>query len=109
MAALPRWSEPATEIMTALVTGASGFIGHHVVRALIARGAHVRALVRSTSSRALLESLPIDIVVGDLRDRASLDVALQGVGQVFHVAADYRLWTRDPRELYEANVDGTRF
>jgi dihydroflavonol-4-reductase len=88
-----------------LVTGASGFIGWHVARMLVERGHKVRALVR-TSSR--LRELDAEPVIGDLRDPTSLDRATAGVGLVFHVAADYRLWARDPDELYRSNVDGTR-
>ncbi len=89
----------------ALVTGASGFLGWHVARVLIERGFPVRALVRPGSR---VTQLDVETVTGDLRDRASLPSAVQGCGLVFHVAADYRLWARDPRELYRSNVDGTR-
>lgn len=89
----------------ALVTGASGFVGWHVARLLLERGYKVRALVRPTSQ---LTGLAVERVDGDLRDRASLDRALAGCGLVFHVAADYRLWARNPRELYDSNVTGTR-
>jgi dihydroflavonol-4-reductase len=94
-----------------LVTGATGFLGSHVARLLIERGDHVRLLLRSTSSTQLLDRLPsgdAERVVGDLRDSASLDRAVAGVDAVYHVAADYRLWSRDPREIYESNVTGTR-
>jgi dihydroflavonol-4-reductase len=86
-----------------LVTGASGFIGWHVARLLAERGHAVRALVRSKRP-----DLDMETVTGDLRDAASLERAVQGCGLVFHVAADYRLWVRNPREMYESNVDGTR-
>ena len=89
----------------ALVTGASGFLGWHVARLLAERGWKVRALVRPGSR---LEGVEAARVEGDLRDPASLDRAAAGCGLVFHVAADYRLWARDPRELYRSNVDGTR-
>lgn len=89
-----------------LVTGASGFLGWHVARQLVDRGDTVRALVRSSSKLRDLEG--VERVTGDLRDRDSLARAAAGCGLVFHVAADYRLWARDPRELYESNVDGTR-
>ena len=89
----------------ALVTGASGFLGWHVARVLVERGISVRALVRQGSR---VTGLAAETVVGDLRDRASLDRAVEGCGLVFHVAADYRLWARHPRELYQSNVDGTR-
>lgn len=91
-----------------LVTGGSGFIGAHIVRALLERGARVRCLVRPTSRRANLEGLPVEIVAGDLRDPQSLRDAMRGIRTVYHCAADYRLWVRHPRELYQNNVDGTR-
>src|SRR5690242_21735918 len=88
-----------------LVTGASGFLGWHVARVLIERGHRVRALVRS-GSRA--DGLDLETVTGDLRDAESLQRAIAGCGLLFHVAADYRLWAKDPGELYRSNVDGTR-
>ncbi len=88
-----------------LVTGATGFIGWHVARELLERGARVRALVRLGSS---LPELQAEIVTGDLRDPEALDRAAAGCAQVFHVAADYRLWARRPEELYSSNVGGTR-
>lgn len=94
--------------MTTLVTGASGFLGSHVARLLTERGEKVRLLLRSTSQTKLIDGLPAERVEGDLRDPSSLDRALSGVGTVYHVAADYRLWARDPREIYESNVQGTR-
>ena len=94
--------------MTALVTGAAGFVGNHVVRLLAERGERIRVLLRPTSQTTLLEGLAVERVSGDLRDRASLDKALDGVRTAYHVAADYRLWARDPREIYESNVQGTR-
>lgn len=94
--------------MTILVTGASGFVGSHVARLLVARGETVRALVRPSSRLDSLADIPVEPVVGDLRDAESLRPALRGVDRVFHVAADYRLWARDPREIYESNVTGTR-
>jgi dihydroflavonol-4-reductase len=94
--------------MNTLVTGATGFVGSHVARQLLAAGHSVRALVRSSSNRAPLDGLAVEFVEGDLRDVLSLDRAMRGVGWVFHVAADYRLWTRDPGEMYRSNVDGTR-
>jgi dihydroflavonol-4-reductase len=89
----------------ALVTGASGFLGWHVARVLLDRGYHVRALVRPGSR---VDGLEVEPVIGDLRDADSLARAVSGCGLVFHVAADYRLWAADPRELYRSNVDGTR-
>src|SRR5580658_4471202 len=94
--------------MTTLVTGATGFLGSHVARQLVAAGDSVRVLVRSTSNLQSLDGLDALRVVGDLRDRESLERAMKGVRRVFHVAADYRLWTTNPSEIYEANVDGTR-
>jgi dihydroflavonol-4-reductase len=94
--------------MTTLVTGATGFVGNHVARQLAAAGENVRVLVRATSNLRLLEDTVAERVEGDLRDAASIDRAMQGVRRVFHVAADYRLWTRHPEELYESNVEGTR-
>jgi dihydroflavonol-4-reductase len=88
-----------------LVTGASGFIGWHIARLLKERGYRVRALVRPSSK---LRELDVEPVTGDLRDAGSLDRAAAGCGLVFHVAADYRLWARDPQELYQSNVEGTR-
>src|SRR5258706_16290171 len=88
-----------------LVTGATGFIGWHVARKLIARGHTVRALVRPGSK---VRELEVEEVTGDLRDRQSLERAVAGCGLVFHVAADYRLWAKDPGELYRSNVEGTR-
>jgi dihydroflavonol-4-reductase len=88
-----------------LVTGASGFLGWHVARLLRERGFVVRALVRPGSRLCELDAEP---VTGDLRDPASVDRAVTGCGLVYHVAADYRLWAKDPRELYRSNVEGTR-
>ncbi len=90
-----------------LVTGGTGFVGAHVVRALLARGAAVRCLVRPGSNRSNLDGLAVELVEGDLRDRSSLDKALRGVSTLYHVAADYRLWAKDPAELYRTNVGGT--
>ncbi|PIQ82906.1 MAG: NAD-dependent dehydratase [Candidatus Omnitrophica bacterium CG11_big_fil_rev_8_21_14_0_20_64_10] len=91
-----------------LVTGASGFVGGRVAALLCERGERVRLLVRPTSDRRNLRDLPAEPVVGDLCDPASLDRALAGCRQVYHVAADYRLWSPDPRQLYRSNVQGTR-
>jgi dihydroflavonol-4-reductase len=92
----------------ALVTGGTGFIGANVVRELLRAGATVRVLARPSSDRRALAGLPVDVAAGDLLDRASLRPALAGVREVYHVAADYRLWARDPGEIYRVNVDGTR-
>jgi dihydroflavonol-4-reductase len=94
--------------MITLVTGATGFIGSHVARLLVERGCRVRVLARPGSRLDAINNFPVDIVRGDLRDPASLAGAVDGVRRVFHAAADYRLWTRDPRDLYASNVDGTR-
>ena len=94
--------------MKALVTGATGFVGAAVARALLAEGWGVRALVREGSDRSNLRTLSTELAVGDLTDRASLDRAVSGCEALFHVAADYRLGAPDPSQLYHANVDGTR-
>src|SRR5512146_1524447 len=90
-----------------LVTGASGFVGANVVRVLVEHGDDVRALVRPESDRRTLAGLPIQLVEGDLRDAPAVRRAVDGCGRVYHVAADYRFWARDPTELYESNVLGT--
>ena len=94
--------------MLAFVTGATGFLGSHVARALAEQGASLRLLVRPTSNLKNLEGLKAETVTGDLRDPASLEKAMAGCEAVFHVAADYRLWVRDPQEMYLSNVEGTR-
>jgi dihydroflavonol-4-reductase len=94
--------------MKAFVTGATGFLGSHVARALADHGAELRLLVRATSNLRNLEGLTAETATGDLRDGASLEKAMSGCDTVFHVAADYRLWVRDPAEMYRSNVDGTR-
>ncbi|MCE2510495.1 MAG: NAD-dependent epimerase/dehydratase family protein [Alphaproteobacteria bacterium] len=94
--------------MTTLLTGASGFVGSAVLRELLAARHEVRVLLRETSDRSNLEGLDVEIVTGDLRDRASLDPALRGCEALFHVAADYRIWARNLAILYENNVTGTR-
>lgn len=90
-----------------LVTGGTGFVGAHVVRALLAKGLPVRCLVRPGSRRANLEGLAVEVAEGDLTDGPSLARALRGVSTLYHVAADYRLWTRNPDELYRVNAGGT--
>jgi len=90
-----------------LVTGGTGFVGAHVVRALLARERAVRCLVRPSSNRANLEGLDVEIVTGDVTDAASISRAMAGVDRLYHVAADYRLYTTDPRALHAANVGGT--
>src|SRR4051812_1238137 len=94
--------------MPTLVTGATGFIGSRVARLLVKRGERVRALVRPTSRRENLAGLDAEMVTGDLQDPESLRRAVAGCGTVYHVAADYRLWAPDPRELQRSNVEGTR-
>ncbi len=94
--------------MKAMVTGATGFVGAAVARALIAAGWQVRALVRAGSDRSNLRPLAVDLVEGDLADPDSLERALEGCEGLFHVAADYRLGARHPEQLYRTNVDGTR-
>ena len=94
--------------MKALVTGATGFVGAALSRTLSAAGWQVRALVRAGSDRRNLGTLPIEPVVGDLTDAASLARAVQDCDAVFHAAADYRLWVPDPEPMYRANVEGTR-
>lgn len=94
--------------MDALVTGGTGFVGANVVRELLDDGSTVRVLARPSSDRRALLGLPVEIVRGDLRDPGSLRRAVAGVHTLFHVAADYRLWSREPGEIYRANVEGTR-
>ena len=94
--------------MLAFVTGATGFLGSHVAKVLADQGAELRLLVRSSSHLRNLHGLKAETVVGDLRDAASLEKAMAGCDTVFHVAADYRLWVRDPDEMYRSNVEGTR-
>jgi dihydroflavonol-4-reductase len=94
--------------MTSLVTGGTGFVGAHVARALLAQGDGVRCLVRSASRRDNLAGLDVQIVEGDLCVAATLRDAVAGCRRVFHCAADYRLFTRHPEELYRSNVEGTR-
>ncbi|PYV72692.1 MAG: dihydroflavonol 4-reductase [Acidobacteria bacterium] len=94
--------------MLAFVTGATGFLGSHVARALAEQGADLRLLVRSNSNTKNIADLKADLITGDLRDPVSLEKGIAGYDVVFHVAADYRLWVRDPEEMYRANVEGTR-
>jgi len=93
--------------MKTLITGATGFVGSAVIRQLLHAGHTVRALVRPNSDRRNLPGLPVEIVTGDLNDRASLDHAITGCDTLFHVAADYRLWVPRPEEIYGTNVNGT--
>lgn len=93
--------------MSHLVTGANGFVGAAVVRALLARGEAVRALVRGGSNAVNLEGLRVEIVRGDITDSESMRRAADGCESVFHVAADYRLWAPDEAAMYRTNVDGS--
>ena len=94
--------------MKVFLTGATGFVGGHVARVYAAEGASLRLLTRKTSSLAGIEGLDADIVQGDLRQPEALRSALAGCDALVHVAADYRLWVTDPKEMYAANVAGTR-
>ena len=95
--------------MLAFVTGATGFLGSHVARVLSESGADLRLLVRPTSDLRNIQGLRSDLAVGDLREPETFAKALAGCDALFHVAADYRIWVRDPNEMYRSNVDGTRF
>ncbi len=94
--------------MTTLVTGATGFLGSRVARQLVARGDEVRILMRPSSNNRAIADLSLEYVTGDLRDAASLERAMYGMKRVFHVAADYRLWSKNPQEIYDSNVGGTK-
>jgi dihydroflavonol-4-reductase len=94
--------------MKVFVTGATGFVGHHVAKALAAEGAQLRLLTRKSSNLSNLEGIQGDTHVGDLSQPESLKPALEDCDAVVHVAADYRLWIPDPAAMYRANVDGTR-
>jgi len=91
-----------------LVTGAAGFLGSHLTRQLVARGADVRVLLRPSSNNRAIADLPLEYMTGDLRDVASLDRAMAGVQRVFHVAADYRLWSKRSQDIYDSNLGGTK-
>jgi dihydroflavonol-4-reductase len=90
--------------MSTLLTGATGFVGSAVLRHLLSGGQDVRVLVRPQSDRRNLEGLECEVVEGDLNDPTSLRAAVQGCDNLYHVAADYRLWTPDPAELYRTNI-----
>jgi dihydroflavonol-4-reductase len=94
--------------MKALVTGVSGFVGAAIARALASRGWEVRGLLRASSDQRNLAGLPVEVALGDLCQRESLEPALAGCDALFHAAADYRLGAPDPRALYRTNVEGTR-
>jgi dihydroflavonol-4-reductase len=102
------WVRGNAATMKTFLTGATGFLGSHVARVLAEQGADLRLLVRSTSNLKNLEGVKAETATGDLRDAASLQKAISGCDTVFHVAADYRLWLRDPQEMYRSNVNGTR-
>ena len=89
------------------MTGASGFVGSAVARALLAAGRRVRVLLRPTSDRRNIQGLAVEVRIGSLQDWGSLAAAVEGCGALYHVAADYRLWVREPSAMYAANVDGT--
>jgi dihydroflavonol-4-reductase len=91
-----------------LITGASGFIGSAIAIAARRAGYRVRVLVRSSSPRSNIQPGD-DVVIGDIRDRASLANALRGVRYLIHAAADYRLWSRSPSEIIRTNAEGTRW
>ena len=92
----------------ALVTGASGFVGSAVARALVARGLTVRVLMRPSASHLNISGVHCEPVIGDMRDEESMTAALKGARYLFHVAADYRLWARDPDEIERNNLAGAR-
>jgi len=94
--------------VTSLVTGATGFVGAAVVRRLLERGETIRVFVRKNSDRRNIDGLSVEIAEGDLQAPETLQPALAGCRSLYHVAADYRLWTLDPDAMYAANVDGTR-
>lgn len=94
--------------MRAFITGATGFVGSHVARQYAQCGAKLRLLVRKTSRLDALQGIDAETVIGDLRQPQALRSALEGCDALVHVAADYRLWVRNPSEMYSANVDGTR-
>jgi dihydroflavonol-4-reductase len=99
---------PRAGAIDALVTGGTGFVGANVARELVAAGATVRVLARPRADRRALHGLPVEVADGDLLNPASVRRAMEGVQTVYHVAADFRLWTPQPAGLYRTNVDGTR-
>jgi dihydroflavonol-4-reductase len=94
--------------MKAFITGATGFVGSHVARALAQQGADLRLLVRPSSRTDNIADLRAEVMLGDLREPESVKTAMRGCEFVFHIAADYRLWVRDPEQMYRANVEGTQ-
>jgi len=102
-------TDPGTSARTTvMLTGATGFLGSAIARALAARGHAVRALVRDGTPRDVLEGVPVDCVPGDLTDPASVVRAMAGCGAAIHCAADYRIWVPDPPRMDAVNVEGTR-
>jgi dihydroflavonol-4-reductase len=97
---------PASRGLPVLVTGAGGFVGSHIVKLLTEQDRRVRALVRATSNCAALEGLPVEIVIGDALDPASLRAAMRGCATVFHCIVDARVWLSDPAPLRRNNIDG---
>jgi len=93
---------------TVLVTGASGFVGAAVARKALARGFRVKVLMRPTASHANIEGLEVEVVAGDMRDAHAMAAALKGARYLIHVAADYRLWARDPSEIARNNLSGAK-
>jgi dihydroflavonol-4-reductase len=94
--------------MKVFLTGATGFVGSHVASYLASEGAHLRLLARPTSNLANIEGLQAETIIGDLLQPETLRTSIRGCDALMHVAADYRLWVRDPKSMYAANVDGTR-
>ena len=94
--------------MKIFLTGATGFVGHHVAKALAAEGAQLRLLIRKSSNLRNLQGISGETFVGDLSNPEPIKNALNGMDALVHVAADYRLWIPDPAAMYRANVDGTR-
>ena len=94
--------------MKVFLTGATGFVGSHVARTYAESSAELRLLTRSSSNLAAIEGMAAEVVVGDLLQPESLRSAIAGCEAVVHVAADYRLWVRNPKSMYAANVDGTQ-
>src|SRR5512142_2343861 len=100
--------ESKNTLIPTLVTGGTGFIGSAVVRALLARGRRVRCLVEPGAPRTNLDGLDVEIVPGDVLDRAAVERAVAGCDAVYHLAAIYKLWTPDELLLYQVNVEGTK-
>jgi dihydroflavonol-4-reductase len=94
--------------MTTLITGATGFIGGHLVEELVKRGEAVRALVRKTSDTSKLKALGVELAYGDITDKDSVSVALQGCQRLYQLAAIYEWWIPDRRRFFQVNVDGTK-